>query len=73
VATGFPRVCEPPLFGRGFFETVRFRREAGAARVTIGDGIWETSILLKTWERPLQLLIIAHMLLAIGFLVRHWL
>lgn len=47
------------------------RRETDAASASIGEGSWDTSKLLETWERPLQLLVVAHVLLAIGLLARH--
>lgn len=47
------------------------RRETHAASASIGGGSWDASELLETWERPLQLLVVAHVLLAIGLLARH--
>jgi hypothetical protein len=51
----------------------RVRREAQAARASIGERIWDRSELLATWERPLKLLVVAHVLLAVGLLLSHWL
>lgn len=47
------------------------RRRVTGATVEIGDSRWDRSILLATWERPLQLLAFAHVLLAIGLLLTH--
>ncbi len=49
----------------------RLRRETDAASASIGEGTWDAAELLETWERPLQLLVLAHVLLAIGLLARH--
>lgn len=49
----------------------RLRRETDAASASTGEGTWNTSDLLETWERPLQLLVVAHVLLAIGLLAGH--
>lgn len=49
------------------------RREADAASASIGGRTWDRSELLATWERPLQLLVVAHVLLAAGLLTSHWL
>jgi hypothetical protein len=47
------------------------RRKVAHATNTIGDEIWDRSQLLATWERPLRLLAVAHVLLATGLLLRH--
>ena len=47
------------------------RRDPDAASASTGERSWDTSDLLETWERPLQLLVVAHVLLAIGLLARH--
>lgn len=49
------------------------RREAEAATASIGERTWDRSELLVTWERPLKLLVVAHVLLASGLLISHWL
>lgn len=49
------------------------RREAETASASIGERTWDRSELLTTWERPLQLLVVAHGLLAVGLLLSHWL
>lgn len=49
------------------------RRETEAASASIGGRTWDRSELLVTWERPLQMLVVAHVLLASGLLVSHWL
>ena len=49
------------------------RREADTASASIGEHIWDRAQLLATWERPLKLLIVAHVLLASGLLISHWL
>jgi hypothetical protein len=41
------------------------------ATAEIGDERWDRSTLLATWERPLLLLAVAHVLLAIGLLLTH--
>lgn len=51
----------------------RVRRETDAAGASIGQSTWDRADLLETWERPLQLLVVAHVLLAIGLLATHWL
>jgi len=47
------------------------RRKVAAASAEIGDERWGTSTLLATWEFPLQLLALAHVLLAIGLILAH--
>jgi hypothetical protein len=47
------------------------RRGVTAATAEIGEARWDRSTLLATWERPLQLLTLAHVLLAIGLLLTH--
>jgi hypothetical protein len=47
------------------------RRGVTAATVGIGEARWDRSTLLATWERPLQLLAVAHVLLAVGLLLTH--
>jgi hypothetical protein len=47
------------------------RRRATDATAEIGDARWDRSTLLATWERPLLLLAVAHVLLAIGLLLTH--
>ena len=47
------------------------RRRVTDATAEIGDAVWDRSTLLATWERPLQLLAVAHVLLAIGLLLTH--
>ena len=47
------------------------RRRIDKASVQIGELHWDESQLLATWERPLQFLALAHVLLAIGLLLTH--
>lgn len=47
------------------------RRNVSHATAQIGDERWDRSTLLASWERPLQLLSVAHVLLAISLLVNH--
>ena len=47
------------------------RRRVTDAAAEIGEAHWDRSTLLATWERPLQLLAVAHVLLAIGLLLAH--
>ncbi len=47
------------------------RRTVTDATAEIGEARWDRSTLLATWERPLQLLALAHVLLAIGLLLTH--
>ncbi len=47
------------------------RRKVADATAEIGETRWDRSTLLATWERPLQLLALAHVLLAIGLLLTH--
>lgn len=47
------------------------RRNADAVVVVVGGSNWERSELLATWERPLRLLVAAHVLLALGLLLTH--
>lgn len=47
------------------------RRKVPDAVAEIGTDRWDRSTLLATWERPLQLLAAAHVLLGIGLLLTH--
>ncbi len=47
------------------------RRRVTDASAEVGEAHWDRSTLLATWERPLQLLALAHVLLAIGLLITH--
>ncbi|MFV1962729.1 MAG: hypothetical protein ACC658_12970, partial [Acidimicrobiia bacterium] len=47
------------------------RRIVMDATAEIGEQRWDRSTLLATWERPLQLLALAHVLLAVGLLLTH--
>ena len=47
------------------------RRRVTNATAEIGEERWDRSMLLATWERPLRLLALAHVLLAIGLLLTH--
>jgi hypothetical protein len=47
------------------------RRRAATASAEIGDTSWDRDHLLATWERPLRLLAMAHVLLAAGLLLAH--
>jgi hypothetical protein len=47
------------------------RRRAITATAEIGEERWDRSALLATWERPLRLLALAHVLLAVGLLLIH--
>ncbi len=47
------------------------RRRASTASAQIGDDSWDKAAMLATWERPLQLLAAAHVLLATGLLLTH--
>jgi hypothetical protein len=47
------------------------RRKTDVATAMIGDARWDKPMLLATWERPLQLLAAAHVLLATGLLLTH--
>ena len=47
------------------------RRRAATASADIGDARWDKSTLLATWEHPLRLLVVAHVLLAVGLLLTH--
>ena len=49
----------------------RVRRVVMDATAEIGEDRWDRSTLLATWERPLRLLVLAHVLLAIGLLLTH--
>lgn len=49
----------------------RVRRRATNATAEIGEAHWDRSTLLRTWERPLQLMALAHVLLAVGLLLTH--
>ena len=47
------------------------RRRATDAVAQVGEARWDRATLLATWEHPLQLLALAHVLLAIGLLLTH--
>lgn len=47
------------------------RRKVTDATAQIGEARWDRPTLLATWERPLQLLALAHVLLATGLLLTH--
>lgn len=47
------------------------RRRAAEATAEIGHIRWDRSTLLDTWERPLQLLVVGHVMLAVGLLLTH--
>ena len=47
------------------------RRIAMETNAEIGGERWDRATLLATWERPLQLLALAHILLAVGLLLTH--
>jgi len=47
----------------------RLRRNATQANTAASDQDWDQSNLLSTWERPLQLLALAHVVLAVGLLL----
>ena len=47
------------------------RRKVTDATAKIGEASWDRATLLATWERPLRLLALAHVLLAIGLLLTH--
>jgi len=47
------------------------RRRVTTATAEIGDARWDKAILLASWERPLQLLVVAHVLLAVGLILTH--
>lgn len=47
------------------------RRSATDASAEIGHQHWDRAKLLSTWERPLRLLALAHVLLALGLLLAH--
>ena len=47
------------------------RRNAAEATAAVGDEDWDQSNLLTTWERPLKLLALAHVVLAVGLLLTH--
>lgn len=47
------------------------RRNAAEANAAASDQDWDQSNLLSTWERPLQLLALAHVVLAVGLLLTH--
>jgi hypothetical protein len=46
------------------------RRVAGPA-VEVSEAGWDEATLLATWERPLQYLAVAHVVLAAGLLLTH--
>jgi len=45
------------------------RRKVHSVSVQVGDRKWDESELLATWENPLRLLALAHVLLAVGLLL----
>ena len=47
------------------------RRMVTDATAQVGKARWDRSTLLATWEHPLQLLALAHVMLAIGLLLTH--
>lgn len=47
------------------------RRKVADAYALLGETRWDRSTLLGTWERPLQLLALAHVILTIGLLLTH--
>jgi lysylphosphatidylglycerol synthetase-like protein (DUF2156 family) len=47
------------------------RRNATESNIAASDQDWDQSKLLSTWERPLQLLALAHVMLAVGLLLTH--
>ena len=47
------------------------RRNATESNTAASDQGWDQSKLLSTWERPLQLLALAHVMLAVGLLLTH--
>lgn len=47
------------------------RRKVATASVEVGGTRWDKTALLATWERPLRLLALAHVLLACGLLLTH--
>ena len=47
------------------------RRMVTDATAQVGEARWDRSTLLATWEHPLQLLALAHVVLAIGLLLTH--
>ena len=47
------------------------RRNLVNVTAVVGDEDWDQSELLSTWERPLQLLAFAHVVLAVGLLLTH--
>ena len=47
------------------------RRKVTNAIAEIGDERWDRARLLATWEDPLRLLSIAHVLMAVGLLLTH--
>ena len=47
------------------------RREATESSATVGHEQWDRRALLATWEKPLRLLALAHVLLAAGLLLTH--
>jgi hypothetical protein len=44
------------------------RRRATGASASVGEETWDATTLVATWERPLRLLVWAHVLLAAGLL-----
>lgn len=47
------------------------RRSASDAHAEIGQDRWDRMELLSSWEKPLRLLVVAHVLLAAGVLAGH--
>lgn len=47
------------------------RRRAPDTTVVVGEARWNRATLLATWEQPLELLALAHVLLATGLLLTH--
>lgn len=60
------------LVQRSLSTSARYvRRNAPDASVHVGEERWDRAALLATWERPLQLLAAAHVLLGLGLLLTH--
>jgi hypothetical protein len=47
------------------------RRRATGAMAVVGEERWDRARILDTWERPLRLLTLAQVLLALGLLLTH--
>ena len=47
------------------------RRRVTDVTAQVGEEHWDRLTLLATWEQPLQLLALAHVVLAIGLLLTH--